>query len=216
MTALQGCAQSPHSSAAAEGLGVPSQLLTKLRAGPSPRARGHEQHWELVSTAGWHPEGSAPLSVSPSWADPRCLAVSHVPSCLPPIIFCISPSILSPCQLTPLQLVSCFPSVLSLAPWPHLLQLQPGSHAEGPRGRSLIRARPNKNLLCHAELIHRNWEKTWPGQSKEQCTEGQSGSVPPCRHAARSCLSFLASLKSFLLTLLKKTYILGAGREKGP
>lgn len=152
------------------------------------------------------PKGFDLLSVSPSWADPRCPVVSHVLSRLPPIIFCISPSILSPSQLTPLQLVSCFPSALSLAPWPHLLQLQPSSHAEGPRGRSLIRARPNKNLLCQAELIHRNWEKTCPGQGKEQCTEGQSGSVSPCgvRHAAQSCLSFPAPLKIFLLPLLKE------------
>lgn len=123
------------------------------------------------------PKGSDLLSVSPSWADPRCPVVSHVPSCLPPIIFCVSRSILSPCQLTPLQLISCFPSALSLAPWPHLLQIQPSSHAEGPRGRSLIRARPNKNLLCHAELIQRNWEKTRPGQGKEQRTERFSAST---------------------------------------
>lgn len=104
------------------------------------------------------PKGSDLLSVSPSW--PRCPVVSHVSSHLPPIIFCISPSILSPRQLTPLQLVSCFLSALSLAPWPHLLQLQPSFHAQGSRGRALIRARPNKNLLCHVELIHRSWEKT--------------------------------------------------------
>lgn len=162
-SALQGHAQSPCSiPGAAEGqrgMRVLGSYLSHSQIQKQVPAEGQGAWSGAGCLSPWlagTSKGSAPLSVSPSWADPGCPICSHVPSRLPPVIFCISPSILSPRRLAPLQLVSCFPSALFLAPQPHLLQLQPGSHAEGPRGRSLIRARPNKNLLCHAEPIQRS------------------------------------------------------------